>query len=427
MKHRVIEHHVAGGASGLVIDVPGSDVVSLQVRFNSGFQFADRKLYEVPHVMEHLLATATKKHPGPNEFHIEAQKNGAYVNATTGIDANGYVYECADFELERIVGLVEEQLTEPLFDPKPLKAELGNVKEELTRNTTQHGSVCAVRLGEQAFPHLWMDYDERISQLPGITVGAVRGHYERTHTAANGRFFVAGHFPDEGRAVVKRLNRVFERLPKGERLVRSGEIGRNLPAPVVIKRDIQQLYYRVTMFFGELTEAERRALTLLRMVLVGGMGSRVLGEARERGLAYGVGGIGYAERGNSSFGFAGYVTPANAKALFEVMAREYVAVRSGELTEAELDAAKDLVVGSIKRSTQTPGDLMSWYIEPYDEVGEIRDFDHELELLRGVRRDEVAAVAMKASVAQRRGLSFLGKLDAAKAEAYARIVEPMWQ
>src|SRR5205814_1094132 len=112
MKHRVIEHHVAGGASGLVIDVPGSDVVSLQVRFNSGFQFADRKLYEVPHVMEHLLATVTRKHPGPNQFYIEAQKNGAYVNATTSVDANGYVYECADFELDRIVGLVEEQLTE---------------------------------------------------------------------------------------------------------------------------------------------------------------------------------------------------------------------------------------------------------------------------------------------------------------------------
>jgi hypothetical protein len=29
MKHNVTEHHVAGGASGLVIDVPGSDVVSL--------------------------------------------------------------------------------------------------------------------------------------------------------------------------------------------------------------------------------------------------------------------------------------------------------------------------------------------------------------------------------------------------------------
>jgi hypothetical protein len=74
MKHTVAEHHLAGGASGLIIDVPGSDVVSIQVRFNSGFQFTDRKRYEVPHVMEHVLATVTQKHPEQNSFIVDAQR-----------------------------------------------------------------------------------------------------------------------------------------------------------------------------------------------------------------------------------------------------------------------------------------------------------------------------------------------------------------
>jgi predicted Zn-dependent peptidase len=420
MKHSVREHHVAGGASGLIINVPGSHVVSLQVRFNSGFQFADRKYYEVPHVMEHLLATVTKKHPGPNEFYIEAQKNGAYVNATTGIDANGYVYECADFELERILDLVEEQLTEPLFDPKPLAAELGNVREELTRNTTQHGSVVAISLAEQAFPQFWMNYDQRIEQLPQITIRQVEEHYRGTHTAANGRFFVAGDFADGGTALAKRLSRIFGRLPEGERLERSREIGHNVPEPVVLRRDIKQLYYRVALFFGELTEAERRALTLLRMVLVGGMGSRVLGAARRRGLAYAVGGIGYSEPGSSSYGFTGYVTPQNAAPLFDLMSQEFAAVRQGELTAKEVTAAKDLVIGSVKRSTQTPGDIMNWYIEPYDESGEIRDFERELELMREVRPDEIAAVAAKAVAMHRQGMSFLGEVGPELAADYAK-------
>jgi zinc protease len=226
---------------------------------------------------------------------------------------------------------------------------------------------------------------------------------------------------------VEQLNRLFERLPKGERLKRNQDIGADVAKPVVIERDIKQLYYRAAMYFGELTDAERRALTLLRMVLVGGMGSRVLGEARQRGLAYSVGGLGYAEPGNSSFGFTGYVTPGNARALFELMAREFAAVRSEGPTEAEVAAAKDLVIGSIKRSTQTPGDIMSWYIEPYDESGEIRDFDRELELVREVRPEEIAAVAEKAALARRRGLSFLGQLDAAKGESYAAIMAPMWK
>ncbi|MDB5178439.1 MAG: hypothetical protein JWN01_382 [Patescibacteria group bacterium] len=427
MKHSVAEHHVAGGASGLVVHVPGSDVVNLQVRFNSGFQFTDRKTYELPHVLEHLLATVTKKHPGPNEFHIEAQKNGAYVNALTSTDVNGYVYECADFELDRILDLVEEQVTEPLFAAEPLKAELGNVREELSRNTTQHANVCSILLGEKAFPHLLMDYDERIAQLPDIRLAAVREHYEATHTASNGRFFVAGDFADGGVDVVKRLDRIFRRLAVGERRVRSREIGRGLPEPIVTARDIQQLYYRAMLYFGELTEPERRAMLLLRMVLTGGMGARVYGEARRRGLAYAVGGAGHTEPGNSSFGFVGYVTPGNAQPLFELMAREFMAVREDGVTEAELNAAKDLVIGSIKRSTQTASDILGWYTEPYDEAGEVRDFDKSLELLREVRPDEVRAIAQKATIGGRSGLSFLGAVTPKLAGEYEKALKPMWR
>ena len=60
------------------------------------------------------------------------------------------------------------------------------------------------------------------------------------------------------------------------------------------------------------------------------------------------------------------MTPDNAQALFELMAREFAAVRDEGVTAAELEEAKDLLVGSIKRSTQTPGDLLGWNIDPYD-------------------------------------------------------------
>lgn len=426
MKHSVSEYHLAGGASGLVIHIPGHDVVSLQVRFNSGFQFADRSVYEVPHVMEHVLATVTQAHRGPNEFTIEAQKNGAYVNASTSVDSNGYIYEFADFELDRIVGLVGEQLTAPLFSPTSLKSELGNVREELSRNTTQHPTVCSVRLSARAYPHLWMDYEERIAQLPRVTIKMVEDYYRRTHTSANARFVVAGNFEDGGAALAKKLDHIFGKLPKGSRFERSREIGLGLAEPVVTSRDIAQIYYRFVMYLEELTEAERRAMLLLRLVLVGGFGSRIYGEARQRGLAYAVGGMGHAEPGNSSFGFIGYVTEPNARELFALIAREYAAVRNGGLTEAELSAAKDLLIGSIKRSTQTPTDLLSWYMDPYDESGEIRDFDKSTELFRKVRLDEVQAVADKIATANRQGMSFLGNVSAEAAASYHELLAPAW-
>jgi predicted Zn-dependent peptidase len=247
VKHTVHEHILGSGASGLIIDVPGSAVINIRVTFHSGFQFSDHSTYEVPHIMEHLLATVTKRHAKPNAFNIEAQKNGAYVNASTSADTNEYIYEFAEFELERIMDLIDEQVSEPLFIASAFKAETSNVREELTRNTTQHMSVTAIRLAQQAFPDSWLDYATRIGQLASITLKQVEAHYHHTHTAMNARFYASGSFSDGGKALAARFERIFSKLPKGERLALNRHIGRGNAIPIVTHRDIDQIYYRVVV------------------------------------------------------------------------------------------------------------------------------------------------------------------------------------
>ena len=420
MKHTVYEHKLGCGAKGLIINVPGSAVINLRVTFNSGFQFSDPASYEVPHIMEHLLATVTKHHSKPNAFMIEAQKNGAYVNASTSADTNEYVYEFADFELDRMLDLIEEQVAEPFFDETAFQAEKSNVREELTRNTTQHMSVCAIALAEQAFPKQWKNYETRIEQLGGIGLEQLESHYRQTHTAGNARFYAAGEFADGGEAVAARFERIFSRLEGGHRLPLTRAIGQGKANPIVIARDIDQLYYRTGVYFGDLTEHERAALSLLRMLMVGGMGSRVLGEARRRGLAYAVGAVGHSEPGNSSFGFSGYVTPEHAADLFEVIGRSMAAVEAGECSKLELDAAKNLLVGSITRSTQTAGDILQWYVDRYDDEGVIRDFEDGLAELRTVTIDDITALSQDISTSQRRGICLVGRLEAVEAGRLAQ-------
>ena len=424
MKHTVYEHILDNGASGLVVDVAGSAVVNIRVTFHSGFQFSDRATYEVPHIMEHLLATVTQRHSKPNAFMIEAQKNGAYVNASTSSDNNEYLYEFAEFELDRIIDLIEEQVAEPLFSATAFEAEKSNVREELTRNTTQHMSVATIGLAQQAFPKLWLRYDERIAQLDDIRLEQLENHYLRTHTAANARFYVAGSFPDGGTAVAARFEQIFGRLPVGTRLPLSREIGQGAADPIVIQRDIDQVYYRTGIYFGELSEHNRRTLSLLRMLMVGGMGSRVLGEARRRGLAYSVGAVGYSEPGNGSFGFTGYVTPAHAEDLFKVITNSMEAVGNGEVTSTELKAAADLLAGSITRSTQTAGDILQWYTDRYDDESEIRHFGESLEKLRLVTVNDITKLTSMIMNAQPRGVCLLGRLSDNQVRDYRAIIHP---
>jgi predicted Zn-dependent peptidase len=195
-------------------------------------------------------------------------------------------------------------------------------------------------------------------------------------------------------------------------------VGERVAQPIVLKRDIEQIYYRTGRYFDGLNDQERSALSMLRMLMVGGMGSRVLGEARRRGLAYSVGVASHTELGNASFGFTGYVTPAHAGALFEVANRGLQAIAHDEGMPAELEAAKDLLVGSVARSTQTAGDLLAWYLDRYDDEGEIRDFDAELQKLRAVTLPQVGSVARKVLAGSGGGMALLGKFDDAQAREF---------
>ena len=427
MRHTVTEHKLANGAAGLVVSMPGTSVVNLVMRFNSGFQFADRAQYEIPHVMEHLIGCGSGKYSEVGQLKIEFQRNGAYRNAYTTSGVNGYVVECAAFELERILDLVEEYMAHPTFPAEALPAEISNVREELSRFTTQHSAVCQMALAEKAFPRENLNFDSRLEQLSSFTLDRVVKHYHDTHTSANARFYVAGSFADGGQEIVKRLEHILDQRPRGQRLRLLGAAGLGQDAPVVTQHEIKQIYYNVGLYAGESPEHLRDPLALLRMILTGGFQSRIYGEARRRGLAYLITSGAFMGPGETSFGFDGYVTEANIKELFELIAREYRAVREGHITESELQAAKDLIIGSSLRSHQTAEDMLGWYLGRYDREEIIRNFEEYHEALRAVTIEQVMEIAERLVEPKAHGVSLLGDVHEQQAQGYEKLLAPMWK
>lgn len=419
IRHTVTDYQLVSGARGLVVDVPGSSVINLEVRFNSGYSFGNRDQYEIPHVLEHVLASVTRRYCRPNQFMIEASKNGAYVNASTSVRANGYVYEFAPFELERMLDLIEEQIVRPLISEDRLQSEIGNVREELTRNTTQPGSVNALAFLAKTQPGQWMDYLDRIEQLPRLTLEEAVTHYRTRYTASNAFFSVAGEI-GEGKAIVARLERIFAQLETGVRLTWRAERARGLAKPVVRHMPIGQLYYRVSRSLPELSLRQRRAMALLRTVLVGGMASRIYGEAREHGWAYSVGGIFSGEPGAANAGFAGYVTAGHVHDLFGLMNRELAAVASRGVTADELAAARRLMTGNWLRAMQTPADVLAWYSEEFDEWGVVRGFAAELEALDAITAGDVTAAAALIFQQGRFAMAITGDVTPNQAAEYQR-------
>ena len=424
MQHEVFEHDL-GGAKGLVVHVPGTRVVNLVVRFNSGFQFADPSAYEVPHVLEHLLlAGSKKKFPKHQAFSVELQKNGAFINAYTSAISNGYVSELANFELERFIQLQHDYFLEHIFEPKGLETEIGNVRQELTRNTTQPGAACSIAYAALAYPDHYKLFEDRIDQLPGITTESYKNYYESSHTWRNMRIFLSGDFQDGGKIAMEGLKAALKGLPSGQRFNPERQPGRAFE-PVAIGRDIDQIYYTLGWFTGPLKVEKWPALVILRSLIGEGLGSRIYGKVREQGLAYHIDcGVDF-DPGSCSLEFSGYVTADNAEALYKLVAAEMEAIKRGEVTANEVDRVIKLRTGSQLRGYQTAGQMLNWYMSHYEEREVVEDFDGWINKLRAVTREQVIEAARYLCQTDARGSVYFGKVNDADAGRFAKLLDPI--
>lgn len=328
MKHTVREVELSNGAQGLLIDVPGSLVIDMEFVFHAGYIFGDTNKYDVPHVMEHLILKGTQQYPSVDQFHIELEKNGAYSNAYTDWHRIGYTAECSHWEYERVVGLMGELLCRPLFPKSAFATELRNVREELSRNTSNYSRVTTAQLEAKTMPLSRMEDDARLRLLDKIKYEDLVEHYRKTHTAANLRFCLAGDLSRKPH-LEKNLEAALGELPRGVRQEMPKEPAVLLTEPILSNQTIKPLYYRIQAHFDQLAEPQRKALRLAGTILVGGWGSLIFGEVRKRGLAYHVGGGGMRTPAISAFHLGAYATPENSTEVFKVIVKHLEKLKPG--------------------------------------------------------------------------------------------------
>src|SRR3989338_7966655 len=169
MKHKVSEIVLKNGASGLLIHMPEASVMTFECNFRAGEYLVQREKWETPHIMEHLLLGANQLIPKARAFQAEFEKNGAYSNASTGSYDIIYEAECADFEWDRILKLLSQAISEPLFLNEEFIAEAGNVREELTARSNNHFRHLSLAL-RQKYGYFVMTDKERLGLMDNVTI-----------------------------------------------------------------------------------------------------------------------------------------------------------------------------------------------------------------------------------------------------------------
>jgi predicted Zn-dependent peptidase len=426
MKHTVQEIILKNGARGLVIDVPGSQVLSTQFHFRAGYRFVrDRSIYETAHIMEHMAFGASKKFKDAHAYEAEFTKNGAYHNAYTSDNSMGYTAECASFEWERVLDLQRTAITEPLFREDEFKAETGNVKSELTGYLNVPNRILWPRMSQELGEDV-MQYQDRLAQLKDITLADIKEHHARTHTAGNMRFVVAGDFEGKPSKITKMLEGW--ELPEGERLPIPVDEMHSADPFMIRRKDAPNITFGWSMVISRrLSDEESDAMDCLNHILTGTLHSRIFGEARKRGLVYHMFSDTSAFEHNSSWDIGAQANIDNLDDVIDIIVVEMKKILAGDLDDKDIEAAKSYALGRHQMGAQTAGQINSWYANRYFFDGKIEDFDSQAEIITAVTKDQIIDTARQFFSANCWTLGGYGNGDKAMIERLSDKLKPLFE
>lgn len=375
-----------------MIDIPSASVMNAKFQFRAGLRYARKpELYEIAHIVEHLAFGANAKFPNEQVFEAEFTKNGAYHNAWTSDFSVCYESECADFEWDRIMELQQIAISQPRFNDAELQSEKGNVRTELTGYMNDYCRLLWPRLQRMIGENV-PDLQERIRTISNITLRDIREHYRRTHTAHNLRFIIAGNLKHRRRQIIRML-RQWDLKP-GERFeIPQDEL--HSATPVLIRRKDAS---NITFAFSWLTNrklepSEVYAMNCLNHILNGTTSSRIFGQARQRGLVYGMGSSLSNGWHNASWDFDGEVNVESSAKLFDLISQELNRVLNGEIDDEDIAATKTYATGRYQMGAQTVGQISDYYADSYFTNGTVEHYERMPELIKRIKKNSIVDLA----------------------------------
>lgn len=366
--------------------------MNMKIQFRAGMRYAKRpEVYEIAHIVEHLAFGANAKYSSEQAFEADFTKNGAYHNAWTSDISVCYECECADFEWERILKLQQVAITQPRFNDEELKGEKGNVKSELTGYMNEYGRLLWPRIQQMVGENI-PDLGERLKTIPNIELKDIREHYRRTHTAHNMRFIIAGNLRRRKRKILRALNNW--ELKPGERFEVPTDELRSSPPALIRRKDANNITFAFSWVIPrKLEPSEVYAMNCLNHILNGTMSSRIFGQARKKGLVYGMGSDLANTWHTASWDFDGEVNTESAASLFELIHRELSRVLLGDIKDSDIEAAKSYATGRYQMGAQTVNQISDYYADNYFMNGTLEPYKHTPNLIHEVTKETIVHLA----------------------------------
>jgi len=349
------KHTLPNGLRVLTASMPQAQSVSCFVMLAAGSRYETAESNGIAHFAEHMFFKGTERRPTARDISAEIDAIGGEFNAFTGKEITGYYVRCAGESRDIALDVLVDMIRHSRFNAEEIDREKGVIIEEMNMYfDTPRDYVSGVYDDLVYGDHpLGWDILGRKETVQGATRETFLSYLDRWYTAGRMVIGVAG-------AVGEGLDdKLMELL--GD--IREGRDGAPETAPPLANGSRVKLHTKASdqahLCLGFRTypidHPDRYVIDILRVVLGGGMSSRLFTEVRERrGLAYYVLAMiqGYADTG-SLFAQAGVDVKRVDEAVTTIVG-ELQKMADEAVPADELEKSRAYAKGRFVLSLETP-------------------------------------------------------------------------
>ncbi len=366
--------------------------VSLGIWVDTGSRDEAREENGISHFIEHMIFKGTQKR---NSLGIakELDAIGGMSNAFTGKENTCFHAKVLGKHFLTAADILSDIFLNSMFNPDEMERERQVIFQEISMMEDSPDDNIHV-LFNRLF---WADHPIGLSILGSAeTVSAIDREtileYIKSYYVPE-RIIVAAAGNVDHETMISCFRPLFESLSKG-----NTDPVRSIPHPTggvsINFKDLEQVHICVGGDAPSQRDDKRFACTLFNTILGGNMSSRLFQEIREnRGLAYAVYSFLSAYVDTGLFGVYVATDIANVNPVLETIQTEVRKMIAGTLSESDLTAAKDHLIGGIYLSSENGDNRMMRIAKNEIIFNRYIDYKELISNLERVSIDEVIEVA----------------------------------
>lgn len=395
MKHAVNTMTLPNGLRILVIPRPESLASTILVLVGVGSEYETKAQNGISHFLEHLMFKGTVNRPRADVIAAELDALGADYNAFTSHSYTGYWAKAENHKLPQITDIISDIYMNPIFEAKEIEKERGVIIEEINMyddnpSDNVHAVFNELLYGDQ--PAGWKT--EGAKEVVRALARDQFVHYRGSHYVAPKTVVaVAGCF-DEKKTLAQ-LTTLFGSLPKEKRLGKAKTVpSGDGPRVALVAKDSAQAHLVLGMRGFSIRDPRRRVIKVLANILGGGMSARLWRRIREEmGAAYYIGAHAELMLDHGNFTVSAGIDQARVAEVVRGVCDEIMRIAAVLVPPAELQKAKDHMIGNFIMNLETSDELANFYAAQQVMTDEILSPEEVIARINAVTREEVRDAA----------------------------------